>query len=97
MWNWWGVRNKIVKGLGNYLNNIVSNVLGNLGIDGIGDLDFGNLENIDGSTIIINQNNSRPMQIIVNNQNVSKEVFDPIFSQFGSIFNDNFVNTRILL
>ena len=85
-------RNKSVKGLGSYLNNIVSNVLGNLGIDGIGDLDFGNLENIDGSTIIINQNNSRPMQIIVNNQNVSKEVFDPIFSQFGSIFNDNFVN-----
>lgn len=85
-------RNKSVKNIGNYINNIVSNVLGNLGIDGIGNIDFDNLENIDGSTIIINQNNNTPMQIVVNNQNVSRDVFDPIFSQFGSIFNDNFVN-----
>lgn len=85
-------RNKSVRNIGSYINNIVSNVLGNLGIEGIGEIDLGNLENIDGSTIIINQNNSRPMQVIVNNQNVSREVFDPIFSQFGSIFNENFVN-----
>ena len=85
-------RNKSVCNLGNYINNIVSNVLGNLGIDGVGNIDFGNLQNVDGSTIIINQNNNSPMQIVVNNQNVSSEVFDPIFSQFGSIFNDNFVN-----
>ena len=85
-------RNKSVSNIGNYLNNVISNVLGNLGIEGIGDIDFGNLENIDGSTIIINQNNNSPMQIVVNNQNVSRDVFDPIFSQFGSIFNDNFVN-----
>jgi hypothetical protein len=85
-------RNKSVKDIGNYINNIVSNVLGNLGIDGIGKINFDNLQDIDGSTIIINQNNSSPMQIVVNNQNVSSDVFDPIFSQFGSIFNDNFIN-----
>ena len=85
-------RNKSVKNLGNYINNIVSNVIGNLGIDGFGNIDFNNLQNIDGSTIIINQNNSSPMQIVVNNQNVSRDIFDPIFSQFGSIFNENFVN-----
>ena len=51
------------------------NVLGNLGIDGIGNIDFDNLENIDGSTIIINQNNNTPMQIVVNNQNASRDVF----------------------
>jgi len=85
-------RNKSVKGLGKYLNNIVSNVLENLGIDGVGDIDFENIQNIDGSTIIINQSNNSPMQIVVNNQNVSNEVFDPIFSQFGAIFDDNFAN-----
>ena len=85
-------RNKSVKKIGNYINNIVSNVLENLGIDGLGNIDFDNLQGIDGSTIIINQNNSTPMQIVVNNQNVSRDVFDPVFSQFGSIFNDNFVN-----
>ena len=85
-------RNKSVKNIGNYINNIVSNVLGNLGIEGIGNIDFDNLQDINGSTIIINQNHSTPMQIVVNNQNVSRDVFDPIFSQFGSIFNDNFVN-----
>ena len=79
-------------GIGNYINNIVSNVLGNLGIDGIGKINFDNIEDIDGSTIIINQNNSNPMQVIVNNQSVSSDIFDPIFSQFGSLFNDNFVN-----
>ena len=81
-----------MKNIGNYINNIVSNVLGNLGIDGIGNINFGNLEDIDGSIIIINQNNSTPMQIVVNNQHISRDVFDPIFSQFGSIFNDNFFN-----
>ena len=85
-------RNKSVKDIGNYINNIVSNVLGNLGIDGIGKINFDNIEDIDGSTIIINQNNNSPMQIVVNNQNVSSDVFDPIFSQFGAIFNDNFIN-----
>ena len=85
-------RNKSVKDIGNYINNIVSNVLGNLGIDGIGKINFDNLQDIDGSTIIINQNNNSPTQIVVNNQNVSSDVFDPIFSQFGAIFNDNFIN-----
>ncbi len=32
------------------------------------------------------------MWIVVNNQNISRDIFDPIFSQFGSIFNENFVN-----
>ena len=47
---------------------------------------------IDGSTIIINQNNHSPKQIVVNNQNVSSDIFDTIFSQFGSIFNANLIN-----
>ncbi len=85
-------RNKSVKKIGSYLNNIVSNVLGNLGIEGLGNIDFGDMRNIDGSTIIINQNDQNPVQILVNNQNVSSDIFDPIFSSFGSIFNDNFIN-----
>ena len=85
-------RNRSVKKIGSYLNNIVSNVLGNLGIEGLEDIDFGNMKNIDGSTIIINQSNENPVQIVINNQQVSSDIFDPIFSSFGSIFNENFVN-----
>ena len=85
-------RNKSVRNIGSYLNNIVSNVLGNLGIEGLENIDFSNIKDIDGSTIIINQNNNNPVQIVVNNQNVSSDIFDPIFSSFGSIFNDNFIN-----
>ena len=85
-------RNKSVKKLGSYLNNIVSNVLGNLGIEGLDNIDFGDMSNIDGSTIIINNCDNNPVQIVVNNQDVSSDIFDPIFSSFGSIFNDNFIN-----
>ena len=81
-----------VKHIGGYINNIVSNVLGNLGIEGFENLDIGNLEDIDGSTIIINNNDSSPLKIVVNRQNVSSDIFDPIFSSFGALFNDSFVN-----
>ena len=30
--------------------------------------------------------------VIVNRQNVSSDIFDPIFSSFGALFNDSFVN-----
>jgi len=86
-------REKSMKHIGNYINDIVSNVLGNLGIEGFDNLNLGNLENIDGSTIIINNDNQNtPLKIVVNRQNVSSDIFDPIFSSFGSIFNESFVN-----
>jgi hypothetical protein len=86
-------REKSMKHIGNYINDIVSNVLGNLGIEGFDNINIGNLEDIDGSTIIINNNNDNsPLKIVVNRQNVSSDIFDPIFSSFGSIFNESFVN-----
>lgn len=86
-------RERSVKHIGNYINDIVSNVLGNLGIEGFDNINIGNLEDIDGSTIIINNNNDNsPLKIVVNRQNVSSDIFDPIFSSFGSIFNESFVN-----
>jgi hypothetical protein len=56
-------RQKSVKNIGNYINNVLSNVLGNLGIEGFDNLNIenlGDLDNINGSTIIINNNNSSP-------------------------------------
>ena len=92
-------RDKSLTNLGSLINNIVTNVLGNLHIEGLEGLEnigdelgqLGNLEDLEDGTVIINKNNG-PLTITVNRQNISNDVYDPIFSSFGSLFDDVFRN-----
>ena len=53
------------------------------------DSDFSDL---DDATIVVNHDGDNITKVLVNNKEIETNVFDPIFEQFGSIFNDDFVN-----
>ena len=41
---------------------------------------------------MVNHSGNNHTKVVLNNKEISTDVFDPIFNSFGSIFNDNFVN-----
>ena len=76
---------------------VVSNVVNNLfdqdkleqALDQLDELDLSDLE---GGTIIINHDINSNTKVIINNKEVSTDIFDPIFNSLGAIFNDDFAN-----
>jgi hypothetical protein len=76
---------------------VVSNVVNNLfdqdkleqALDQLDELDLSDLE---GGTIIVNHDINNNTKVIINNKEVSTDIFDPIFNSFGAIFNDDFAN-----
>ena len=76
---------------------VVSNVVNNLfdqdkleqALDQLDELDLSDLE---GGTIIVNHDINSNTKVIINNKEVSTDIFDPIFNSFGAIFNDDFAN-----
>ena len=86
-------RHKSVEKVGSAVSNVVSNLFNNpneLGgaLIGLNELDLSSLA---GTTIVVNSSNLKS-QVLVNNEEIDTDVFDPIFNSFGVIFDDNFVN-----
>ena len=77
------------------ISNIVANIFsggGNLDkeLEKLDKFDFSEFS--DGETIMVNHSGNNHTKVVLNNKEISTDVFDPIFNSFGSIFNDNFVN-----
>ena len=79
------------------IGSVVSNIINNLldqnkleqDLDQLDELDLSDLE---GNKIIVNDYINNNIKVIINNKEVSRDIFDPIFNSFGLIFNDEFAN-----
>ena len=79
------------------IGSVVSNIVNNLfdqnkleqALDQLDELDLSDLE---GNKIIVNDDINNNIKVIINNKEVSRDIFDPIFNSFGLIFNDEFAN-----
>ena len=79
------------------IGSVVSNIVNNLfdqdkleqALDQLDELDLSDLE---GNKIIVNDDINNNTKVIINNKEVSRDIFDPIFNSFGLIFNDEFAN-----
>ena len=79
------------------IGSVVSNIVNNLfdqnkleqDLDQLDELDLSDLE---GNKIIVNDDINNNIKVIINNKEVSRDIFDPIFNSFGLIFNDEFAN-----
>ena len=79
------------------IGSVVSNIVNNLfdqnkleqDLDQLDELDLSDLE---GNKIIVNDDINNNTKVIINNKEVNRDIFDPIFNSFGLIFNDEFAN-----
>ena len=79
------------------IGSVVSNIVNNLFdqnkleqyLDQLDELDLSDLE---GNKIIVNDDINNNTKVIINNKEVNRDIFDPIFNSFGLIFNDEFAN-----
>ena len=89
-------RHKSIEKLGPIVSNIVSNLFNKKklekALDKLDDISFSDFSDLDDATIVVNHDGDNITKVLVNNKEIETNVFDPIFEQFGSIFNDDFVN-----
>ena len=79
------------------IGSVVSNIVNNLfdqnkleqDLDQLDELDLSDLE---GNKIIVNDDINNNIKVIINNKEVNRDIFDPIFNSLGLIFNDEFAN-----
>ena len=89
-------RHKSIEKLGPIVSNIVSNLFNQKKLEKelekLDDLNLSELSDLDGATIVVNHDPNNVITVSINNKEMNTEVFDPIFNQFGAIFNENFMN-----
>ena len=89
-------RHKSIEKLGPIVSNIVSNLFNQKKLEKelekLDDLNLSELSDLDGATIVVNHDPNNITTVSINNKEMNTDVFDPIFNQFGAIFNENFMN-----